>query len=73
VLQGRGPLPPLYGVVVKKGNLVHYGKIDKMGKCPFFFHAIVMDQDKTCVRVTFWATSAAWYFPRIGAASVASF
>ena len=56
---------PMYGVVIKKANLIHYAKIDDHGKCPFVFHIIVQDQERTNVKLTFWTTSAKYYFSRL--------
>ena len=56
---------PLCGVVIKKSNLVHYGKVDRFGKCPFNFHILLQDTDRTIVKVTFWTTTCAFYYPRL--------
>ena len=52
-----GSAQPIYGVVVKKSGLTHYGTIDKAGKCPFHFHVIVQDQTRSAVMVTIWLGS----------------
>ena len=60
-----GSAQPIYGVVVKKSGLTHYGTIDKAGKCPFHFHVIVQDQTRSAVMVTIWTTAACAYFQRL--------
>ena len=46
----------VFGVIIKKSSLLHYGKKNKHCKCPFNFHVIIQDRERTTAKVTFWTS-----------------
>jgi hypothetical protein len=55
----------VFGVIIKKSSLLHYGKKNKHCKCPFNFHVIIQDRERTTAKVTFWTTACPFYFCRL--------